>query len=347
MLKKSGNDELDEAIRGLEGVAQLSERLRNDKQNRTMPILCTFFGMLCAFKIRLQLKSMGQDEIAFKVDETEGPIATGEIIPMPSCVRSTATNLVAGSALRDKAKVASALEEMGVIGLCPNLSEQIARMRQLASLATGRTKVALLVELALLAVEADASDQTRALIAETRSFDPDSWELYSLRVAEGLLAFNAGRPDEALQAMSNSICACQIDEYTSLACSIRGLNLALVGKLLSHGYREEVSRHLMHCRDIWQSLRPQIDVWISLIASGEKPDFDASGMVKTMNAPMCRLQLLCSKARFFDEDVHSPGASHRIPKSRAEVLAGRERLRAEYKRNRERFNKGPAEPGES
>jgi hypothetical protein len=147
--------------------------------------------------------------------------------------------------------------------------------------------------------------------------------------------------------LEKSISACERDEYASLACSVRGLNLALVEKLLDSGQRVEVLRHLLQCKDVWQSLRPQLEKWISLIESGERPDFQASGILRAMNEPGYRLLMQYARARSLEEGASSATPQSVVPMSPAEVIARRDRLRAAYKRLRDRSIEDKLEPGDT
>jgi hypothetical protein len=85
---------------------------------------------------------------------------------------------------------------------------------------------------------------------------------------------------------------------------------------------------------VWQSFRSQIDVWISLIENGERPNFQESAMLRSMNEPACRLVMQYSRARALEEGESTPQST--VPMSPAEVMARRERLREAFRRNRDR-----------
>jgi len=135
--------------------------------------------------------------------------------------------------------------------------------------------------------------------------------------------------------LEKSIQVCQRDEYASLSCGVRGLNLALAQRLLARGQRVEVLKHLLQCRDVWQFLLPQIDTWISLIESGEIPDFGASGMLRAMKEPAYRLFMQYARAASLEEGTYSSISGSAVPMSPAEVRARREWLREAYKRQKD------------
>jgi hypothetical protein len=126
--------------------------------------------------------------------------------------------------------------------------------------------------------------------------------------------------------------ACQTDEYASVECSVRAPLLVLAEKLLERGERVEVLRHLLQCQDVWQFLRPQIEEWITVIERGERLEFQAAECLLPMNQPSVRLKAQWMSACSLQEGSESTAPKSTTPKSRAAVLAGRERLRAVYRR---------------
>jgi len=256
-------------------------------------------------------------------------------LPEHGAVQKAARELIAAVASEDKAGISSALEEMGVFALCPVPDHQFQRMEVVVGSLQGRARPVMLVELSCLAAEHKDYERASKYAQEARSFNPGSWERYNLCVTEGLVALNAGRDREAVQCLARSFDACLTDEYASLDCGVRAPNFALAQRLLAHGERVEVVRHLLQCKGVWQFFHKQLDKWISLIESGETPDFGASGIINSMMQPATRVQtqwvLACSPEE-------KPGVTP--PKSPAEVMAGRERLRAEYKRHVDAAKKG-------
>ena len=127
--------------------------------------------------------------------------------------------------------------------------------------------------------------------------------------------------------------ACQADEYDSLNCSVRAPNFALAEKLLERGERVEVLRHLVDCQNVWQFLKPQIAEWVSVIEIGKRPDIQTAEVLLPMNQPSVRLKMQWMSACSLLAETASVAPKSVKRKSPAEVLAGRERLRAEQERH--------------
>lgn len=328
--------ELGAAVKSFEGVIRASEQV-NQKGNRMAATLGTFFAMQCAFKVRTYLRTFGgeDDHGGTRGATTEGhPLDCG-ILPKFVAVHDAAERLIAAVGSKNRSGIMNGLTEMGVLALCPRLSQQFMRMEYVARSVTGRAQLIPFVELSLFAIELGEFEKAWKYVMEARSLDPSSYELYSLCVVEGVIAVNAGRHREAVQFLEKSINACQRDEYSSLACGVRGPNLALVEELLDNGQRVEVLRHLLQCKDVWQTFRPQIDIWISLIESGERPNFRASGMLRAMNEPGYKLLMQYARAISMEEEASSANSNAVPSLSPAEIAARRERLSAEYKRHRD------------
>lgn len=326
--------ELRRAVKEFEEVLKASERLR-EKGTRLAAILSTVFAMLCAFRIRRNIEASGDPikdsaEGAATYSQSEEPWA----LPKSDAVHKAGESFIAATISQDYDGAASVLAEMGVIELCPSISQQFARMELFARSATGRAQLIPLVELSLFAAEIGEFERAAKYVTEARRFNPTAYELYNLFLVDGLIALNAGQQRKAIQLLEQSIGVCQRDEYASLACGVRALNLTLVEKLLFGGHQVEVLKHLLECKNVWQSSRAQIDVWISLIERGERPNFHESAMLRSMNEPACRLVMQYSRARALDEGESTSQST--LPMSPAEVMARRERLREAYKRYKDR-----------
>jgi hypothetical protein len=315
--------ELVAAVKDFERVVKLSQRLSRTG-NRSVAVLCLFYAMRSAFAIRAIFGDQG-GVVRTNSSSAEYRSVSWEDLPSLGPVQNATPKLIAAASLDDSAGMATALEEMGVLALCPMPQEQLSRMEVLAGNVTGRARLIPLVELSVLAAELGDYGKASKYVVESRTFDPSSCDLYNLCVVEGLIALNAGKIRDAVQHLDKSLVACRTDEYASLSCGVRAPNLALVQKLLERGERVEVLRHLSDCKDVWQVFRPQIDKWINLIEGGEIPNFQASRGVKAWNRASQKLAMQWLRVCSLGE-VHDPPN----PKSPAEVMAGRERLRAEY-----------------
>jgi hypothetical protein len=318
-------------LKNFELVTVLGERLCQ-KESTLAPVIYAIFAMWCAFRIQLCLGPEQIGKIEYQLEESlEELLRRVTVLPSPDSMRRAARDLVSLETLNHPSAIAGALEKMGVLALCPSPPHQFDRMRLVADCMSSYTRVSALVELALFASEVENYDRASEFAAEARSFSPCESELYSICVVEGLVAFSKGMYIEAARLMAQSVISCQCDEYASLACGVRSLNLSLPEKLLSVGLHDEVTNYLLNCRDIWQSVRPQIDVWISLLSNGERPDFGASKAIRLMGTPSFRLMMQWDRIVFLEENSRTADPLQ-IRKSRAEVLAGRERLRREHKR---------------
>lgn len=330
---------LSRVVKDFAEVIRASDRL-STKGTHLSSVLGRFFAMWCAFRIRRNIEACEGNDINEPIEsvvndsQSEGCWA----LPKPDVVEDAGVRLMAATSSQDYDGAAGALAEMGVTALCPRLSEQFVRMESVARSVAGRAQLVPLVELSLFAVDVGEFERAAKYVVEAHSFAPAAYELYCLCVVEGLLAMNAGQERKAIQFLEQSIGACQRDEHASLACGVRGPNLALVEKLLDNGRRVEVLKHLLECKNVWQSFRPQIDAWISLIESGERPNFQESAMLSSMNEPACRLIMQYSRARALEEGnslgLAAPQTS--VPMSPTEVMARRERMQEAYRRSKER-----------
>jgi len=323
------NMDLAGAILDYERIIKACEkRLRNG--NRLNSAFCEFHAAEGAFGVRrcVGVLTGGNIQDARNSEITESEFGVPKTLPGYETVQNAARELVAAVEADDNHQLYIALERMGVLALCPVPEQQFRKLETISRRLIGRAQLILLVELSLLA--AGLGDYVRAdrYVQNARVFDPHSWELYNLCVVEGLIALNAGKLDEAIRCLVASINACQANEYASLACSVRAPNLVLAEKLLERGERYRIQEHLTGCKNVWQFLGPHIEKWVSLIERGEKPDFQASRILRAMEHPAVRLQMQLGRAGSIEEEFHSD-----TQMSPGEVIAGRERLRAGYKRH--------------
>lgn len=329
------------AVREFGRVIKSSERLCKGG-TRLAHILSAFYSMRCAFSIRVLLGEYDKGDAVTKAASlpAEGESLAHFRLPSFDAVQAAIQEFTTAETSGDGAGMSSALERMEVFGLCPIPEMQLSRMELVAGYAVGRAHLIPLVELALFAAELEDYESAGRYDQEARALDPSAWELYTLCIVSGLIALNAGKNREAIQFLDRSIKACQTDEYASLNCGVRAPNLLLADKLLERGERVEVLKHLLDCRDVWQFYKLQIDNWVSLIEGGEAPQFQNSGMLRAMNQPSYKLQMQWVRACSLGEGSGSAAPKSTTPKSPAEVLAGRERLRAEYKNQMDAAIKG-------
>jgi hypothetical protein len=315
--------ELCAAVKDFERVVKSSEWLLGSRDS-SVHTLCLFYAMRSAFAVR-----------AIYGDQVGEQAASASIVhslPCPSIprldvVKTAALKLMIAARSYDRNGISSALDEMGVLALCPIPAEQLSKMESVVGHLSGRSRLIALVELSVFAVESGDHRSAGRYIQESRALNPSSCELHNVCVVEGVIALAAGEVHEAIRLLDSSLAACLTDEYASLSCSVRAPNLALAQKLLERGERIEVLRYLSGCKNVWSLLRQRIDTWINVIERGEMPNFQESRGVRALNRPSHKLAMQWLRAS-------SAEIAPRLaaPKSPAEVLAGRERLRAEYRR---------------
>jgi hypothetical protein len=294
--------------------------------------LSELYAMMTAFRIRAFLGLTDRTEIGDSDRQhTEDDAGPRRRLPTHEVVKNAVPVFISAMASRDEAAALRALEEMGVLDLCPTSEGHFSRMELVAASVSGRCHVIPLVELSLFAAEIGEYRRASQYALDARAAGPGSWEAYSLCLVDGLVAFDIGNVGEAIECLCRSTAACQTDEHASTACGIHALNLSLAQKLLEHGERVEVLMHLSECKNVWQYLRPQIDEWIGLIEKGEKPDFQGSDALRAMNEPAIRLRMQQVRAWGFKKGLpEAPRGS--IPrKSMAGVLAARARKQAGFR----------------
>lgn len=327
-------NELSAAIVEFAKVVELSERL-SASGDRLISVLCMFYVMWSALVIRIRLGMCEEP----KVEVTKNRPLAKDLFLLPGCipkfdiVQKAVEEFIATVNANDRTGVTNALQDMRIFALCPVPEEQLSRMELITNHVTGRACAIPLIDLSLFAIELEDYERAIKYATEAHTFDPGSWELYNLCIVKGLIALNSRQPSEAIQYLDESIYACRRNEYSSLSCGIRVPNLALAKKLLQTGHRVVVVKHLLECKDVWQSLRTKIDKWISVIEAGETPDFCGAGVLRAISY---RLQMQWLRLYSLSLETELGMATRKSP---TEVLVGRHRLREEYKRR-----SGPPKP---
>ena len=279
--------------------------------------------------------SDGKIETSSELDVQARDIFRPLKLPLQDVVQSAAQKLVLAVNSRDKDGMLSALEDMGVAERCLPPEQQLSRLEFVIRGAIGRAQLILLVELSIFAIELGEYKRAAKYAAEAHGLEPGTSELHDLYAVEGAIALDEHDVARAITYLKKSIRACMTDEYACLSCSVRAPNVMLAEKLLEHGKQEEVVDYLIQCQDVWDHSKKQFASWVDAIQNGERLEFLALGTLEAMNHPAVKLSHLCNSARFPD-DVVGPTT----PQSPAEVRAGRERLRAEYKRQMSAAIKG-------
>ena len=290
---------------------------------RMLRTLFEFYAMMSAFWIC----ECAGGRAAILADDIDLGAAHhgGTRLPKHADVRKSAQDLSRAVASEDRLGVSAALEEMGVLALSSATERQFPRLESVAGCLTGRARTVLLIELVLFAVDVEEYERAERYALETRAFGPISRELYNLVMAEGLVALEAGRIEDAILCLARSIDACLTDVDALIECGLPGPNLRLVEKLLDHGEQAVVLEHLRQCENVWQSRKPHIENWISAIEAGGKSDFQTTRFLKALDRPAAKLDQ--QWMRVFSLDDRYPGP----PKPLAEVLAEKEARMAKLK----------------
>ena len=313
---------LQELVSNFGAILRYAERHLVARNSSTLA-LCQLFGTKSAYLIRACIGELCGDgfEPALRFYMAGNRYKTQVALPTSEEAKAPARKLFAEAALADKTEIIRALDGMGLLSLCPLPEEQFTRMEYIAEQVTGPSRLIFLVELSFFAAELEDYGRATKYASEAHNFDPVAWQLYNLRMIEGLAALDAGRSDEAIKHLAKSIDACLTDVRTCLECGLSPPNFLLVAKLLDRGERVEVLRHLLECKSVWRMLRPHIELWISAIESEGRPDFIATegGRLVTQGR---NIQLI--------ESGQVPGRAPK-PQSRGQVIAEVENLRADFR----------------
>jgi tetratricopeptide (TPR) repeat protein len=289
--------------------------------------LCEFYATWSACQISRSVGSACDFEIDHEENETRPH--SGEVFPKAENVHKAAQDLLAAVESADWAAVSGALKEMGVLALCPAPEQVFSRMEDVTSRASERAQQVLLVDLAFFAVGVGDYRRAAEYIQQARTFDPSSRELYNICVVEGLIALNNGKAGEAIRSLESSTKACQTDVDSSIQCALLPPNLELAERLLQLGERIAVLGHLCECHNVWQLHRPQIEEWIHLIETGDKPDFQLARDVGVDDRSSQAYRLSIQWMRAITLEMQRSPTKPRTPMSPAQILVERERRRAE------------------
>jgi tetratricopeptide (TPR) repeat protein len=249
-----------------------------------------------------------------------------DILPTSETVNQGARDLFLALSAGDNRAIVSALREMGVTSLCPQLALVFPRMEEITSWVGGRAQLLFLVDLALFSVKCGDYKRATEYVRQARASNPRSRELYNICVIEGLIALNDGRREEAVQCLAHSTEVCQADVDASIQCSLLPPNLELAQNLLELGERIAVLQHLFGCHNVWQRSRAQIEEWIHLIEKGGAP---ACLAIDDADKLSDRLSIQWMRACSLEMQLYPARSS--TPMSPTQVLAGRERRTAEHR----------------
>lgn len=208
------------------------------------------------------------------------------------------------------------------------------RMEHLTEESEAGICLILRVELALFALEVEDETAAKHHTEKAWALNPRSWERYILCTLQGLFA-SCDRIPESIQWLEDSISACFEDEVILVECGLRPPNLSLARKLFSVGQRIPVIDYLLACSDVWRAKGMPFADWVQQIESGQRPDFEASEMIRELSRPFHRLDLQSDR-------IYRPQVARESSpptKSRAQVLLARNRRIEESKKLLERINR--------
>jgi hypothetical protein len=330
-----GSNDLEATVQVYEDVVSASRKIA---RNVLSSALCQIFLTRSARAVLSCFNEASEAKLEIPSEKDSETKSQFELfrIPTPANASEVASKLLAAINKRDREMATSLLEEIGVLQFCSTHDRQLSRLEMATSSVLSRAQMIPLVELALFAVEQGDYASARKFAVECHGFRPGPSEMHDLQTVEGMIAFNEGDLDKAIKCLKNSILVCMTDEYACLSCSVRAPNTMLAKKLVENGDKDGVIEYLVSCQDVWGVHKALLAEWIGNIRNGERPEFLASGLLAAVNHPAMKLLHLSTKASFVSDDA--PGLSE--PKSRAEVIAGMERLRAEYKRSTKAAIKG-------
>ena len=148
-------------------------------------------------------------------------------------------------------------------------------------------------------------------------------------MVEGLIALNAGRVHDAIRCLADSLDPCLEDVQAASECGVLAPNLELVEKLVEHGERIEVLRHLSDCLDLWVRFRSEITEWMGIIERGDIPDFHSAESINEASRPSWKLKIQWLRACSLELEPYSTSLKARM--SRTQVLAARAESAARHK----------------
>jgi hypothetical protein len=230
--------------------------------------LCEFYAVWGAYKIFECMRVFvepGYDDIS---GHNKIALAPDERL---SRYQAVARRLLASIDLNNVDTIAGALDEIRSLDLFPFLEQVFPRLEDIASHVSGLAQQVLWVDLSLFAAKVGDIRRAGEYVRQARRFSLSSRELYNTCIIEGLIALRDGLVADAVQCLGNATIACEADVDSSIECSLLGPNFELAEKLLELDKRVGVLEHLLACHNVWQGRRAQIEAWIHMIETGEKP----------------------------------------------------------------------------
>ncbi|MGA7218154.1 MAG: hypothetical protein WBX38_07565 [Candidatus Sulfotelmatobacter sp.] len=284
--------------------------------------LCEFYAVWGAYKVFECTRVFVEPAYDNISDHNVIAIAPDERLRRYEAI---ARRLLAGSELNDVDAIAEALNEMGSLALFPFLEQIFPRLEEISSRVNGLAQQVFWVDLSLFAAKVGDFRRAGEYVRQARRFSLSSRELYNTCIIEGLIALSHGSVADAVQCLGNATVACEADVESSIQCCLLSPNFELAERLLEFDKRIGVLEHLLACHNVWQGRRAQIEAWIHMIETGEKPLALVGGDREKLSERLPRQWMrACSFALPRDP------AKSSIAMSPAQVLAERDKRTAKH-----------------
>jgi hypothetical protein len=332
---------LEEDVPGYVGIFRsLDSLLRARKRlpladDDTAIALCGLHAAAGAYRILVHIRPLVDIEPEFSFAANENSRQMPAVLPTYETVHRAANDLTLAISSKDKPGIIRACREMGIASLCPGCTPPFPQMERFALGVGVRAQAIPLVELSLFSVNSSEYEQARRYVQRARSHNPRSLELYDLCIAEGLIALNDGRVNDAIRCLAGSVDACLEDVHSALECSMLAPNLELAERLLEHGERIEVLRHLSDCLDLWVRFKAAITDWMETIERGDIPNFRAAESVSEASRPAWKLRIQWLRACSLKTQRYSSSPARHL--SRDQVLAARKSLLSRHQARSDEF----------
>ena len=266
--------------------------------NRVAQALCELYATRSANKLLSSIYSLCPAEIEAGRKMVQAETAsTRRVLPTPENVHAGAAKLLGAVESENTTETVSALQEIGVLELCPASGKQFDRLEFIVGCVIGRARLVPLAELAIFAAECGAQDRVDRYITEARTLRPGPPELHSLLTAAGIVAIDSGNISEAKDYLLESVRVCSKGGQPCVPSRLRAFHVGLANKLLEHGEEEPVVKYLAHCQVVWSHQRALIAEWINRIRAGERPEFLTSSFFVLMERPGVKLEILTLRAQ--------------------------------------------------
>ena len=312
--------------------------------DRIVAALVELYGVKSAMQVLSAIGVLFPDVIRSvrQLVQTEEPRDVALRLPSPNAIKVATPKLLEAVSSRDDTGVLTALQEMGVLRLCPQSNKMFDRLEFCAGSVIGRARLLVLVELAIFAVEQTEYERATKYIAEAQGLCPGPSELHDLHTIEGIISLSTGNRPEARRRLAESIRVCQEDDFARVTCSVRVPNLRLAENFLVLSEQQIVITHLRQCQFVWLYLVKQINSWIDSIRNGERPEFLLSSPILTaMDRPRVKLRTLVIKASFLADILEKQGTGIRGSH------IGFEKMQEEFKRRMAAAISGKLETGKN